>query len=104
MFKKRLEYEILRYYSIIIFSFFLATPVFAQIENNQRNQSSPTITIENNPQNFQNPTPFPISSYIDEIDKKNQLLKKDLLLLRNQVNNLSKEIGTVKNSDNNGFI
>lgn len=87
------------YVSLIAY-LLLTYPAFSQqIIQNTPNQP---ITIEQNPQDFKSPVPSPISKFIDEIDNTNKNLKQDILLLRNQVDNLSKELSQAKqNPDNN---
>lgn len=89
MFLKKYGYSLLVIYSLLI-----SYPAFSQ----------QNVIVEQNPQEFKSPVPSPISSFIEEIDKTNQSIKQDLLLLRNQVDNLSKEINQVKENDNNNEI
>lgn len=100
MFLKKSGYSLLIFYSLL-----LTYPVFsAQTPLSQPPINTQNITIEQNPQEFKSPVPSPISSYIEEIDKTNQNLKQDILLLRNQVDNLSKELNQAKQSKDDSEI
>ncbi len=107
---KILPNYILRYSSLFLFSILISAPSFSQevVPNlkpiNSPVQSTNNIIIETNPQTFKTTIPTPINDYINEIDKKNQILKKDLILLRSQVNDLSKEISNVKTERSDSFI
>lgn len=88
MFFKKFGYGIL-----ISCALFLSYPSFAE-----------NVIVEKNPQEFQSPVPSPISSYIDEIDKTNKSIKQDLLLLRNQVDTLSKELNHTKENQSDSEL